>query len=412
MADLENGLPASPEAERSILGSILLAPELIKSDAGSISTEDFYLDSHRRIFNRMLDLADEGSPIDVFTVSDILGSHKELESVGGMAYVSSLTDGVPRRTSIKHYCNLLRSKTALRKLVHLGQQITSRALEQDESPEEIITHAQKQCLDYSMAIGESESDIFVDVSEFCAGPDEQPDWLIEGLIERGSNGIVAADPKGAKSLTVAGNMSVCLALGVSWLGLSVKRCRVALVSREDNPSTTKRRIKQIVRGKGARIDELQGWLHINSKAQSKSLMLDNPREVTNLIRCLKKWRSEFVIMDVFNKLHVQDENDNTKVRGVMNQIDRIQAETGAQICVLHHWNKGDASQSLTRRIRGAGSIAGFAEWIAGIEMEDEANQVRKISFETKVGSYLKPICYQIIDNPSSGSIDFRLMEGM
>jgi replicative DNA helicase len=73
MADLENGLPASPEAERSILGSILLAPELIKSEAGSISSEDFSLDSHRRIFTRMLDLADEGSPIDVFTVSDILG---------------------------------------------------------------------------------------------------------------------------------------------------------------------------------------------------------------------------------------------------------------------------------------------------------------------------------------------------
>lgn len=404
-------LPAAIDAERSILGGIILDNPLIRHEGTTVVADDFHLESHRKIYRRMLEMADAGTPIDSLSLADELGSHRELTAVGGVAYLASLTDGVPRRESLFHYCRIVREKAILRQLVYLGQSITAKAYEQEGSSASIIELTQQKCIEYALSSGAGEGDIFVDAAEFCGGRDEQPDWLIEGLVERGSNGIVAADPKGAKSLTIAGNMSVCLALGIPWLGLPCQRCRVALVSREDNPATTKRRIRQIVRGKGARIEELSGWLHINSKEQSKSLMLDNPREVNNLIRCLKKWKSEFVILDVFNKLHVQDENDNTKVRMVMNQIDRIVAETGAQVCVLHHWNKGDASQGLTRRIRGAGAIAGFAEWIGGIEMEDEAQQIRSISFETKVGAYLKPILYQIYDHPETGAIEFRLMAG-
>jgi RecA-family ATPase len=363
----------------------------------------------------MCELGNAGQAIDIITLTEVLNAHKEL----GVVWWSWLHIKPHRWRTAAAVNRSLRSHRSgqgciaedhLPRAEHSIESLRPRGL-----TDEIIQEAQKQLLDFALMSGEGEKDIFVDVTEFCKGTDVQPDWVIEGLIERGSNGIVAADPKGAKSLTVAGNMSVCLALGIPWLGMPIsRRVKVALVSREDNPETTKRRIRQIVRGKGGNIAELEGYLHINSKAQSKSLMLDNPREVNNLIRCLKRWGSEFVILDVFNKLHVQDENDNTKVRAVMNQIDRIQAETGAQICVLHHWNKGDANQSLTRRIRGAGAIAGFAEWIAGIELEDEKSQIRTIRFETKVGEYVKPISFQITDLPTqeyqSASALLRLEE--
>lgn len=404
-------LPSSVEAERSILGAVLLNNNLTSELAG-LNVDDFSLDSHRKVFTRMCDLYIGRSAIDIITLSEILSANGELQSVGGVSYISSLTDGVPVRASVSHYVRIVREKALLRQLVHLCSGLSAQASSGNVTADEIIQKAQDACLNLSLQSAEGEKDIFVDAADFCHGEDSKPDWLVEGLIERGSNGVVVADPKGAKSLTFGANLSVCLAMGQPFMGLEVKgrekgRTRVALVSREDNPSTTKRRIKQIVRGKGGNTEELRNFLYVNSKQQTPSLMLDNPREVNSLIRSLKLHQSEFVILDVFNKMHVQDENDNTKVRAVMNQVDRIASETGAMVCILHHFNKGDASQSITRRIRGAGAIAGFAEWIAGIEMVDESQQVRKMSFETKVGEYLAPITYRVVDE--HGGMKFQVM---
>jgi NACalpha-BTF3-like transcription factor len=405
-------LPASPECEKSILGAVLLDNSIASEALITLKSEHFFLDAHRRIYQRLADLAEQGRPLDIVSLTECLMSHKELEAVGGAGYLASLTDGVPRRSSLEHYVRIVRDKFLVRSAIHAANAVIATALEQGQGATALLQSALSRFMQLSVESIEHDVDVFVDVADFCAGPDIQPDWLVEGLIERGSNGIVAADPKGMKSLTTA-YLAACLGLGLPWLRLAVKqRVRVALVSREDNPETTKRRLKHIVRGMGADMEELRGWVHVNSKKQSPSLMLDNPREVANLIRCIKKWDSEFIIFDVLNKLHSQDENDNTKLRMVMNQIDRIQVETGAQACVLHHLNKGDAGQSITRRLRGAGAIAGFAEWIAGIELEDEASHVRCMRFETKAGGSLKPIYYVVSGDEAIGPTYFNVVRSI
>ena len=97
---LDRGLPASLDAERSILGAILLDNDTYPQAAESLRAEDFSLDSHRRIYARMVDLNDTGRPVDIVTLADELGRRKEVEAVGGVAYLSSLTDGMPRRENI------------------------------------------------------------------------------------------------------------------------------------------------------------------------------------------------------------------------------------------------------------------------------------------------------------------------
>ncbi|HEX6879549.1 MAG TPA: DnaB-like helicase N-terminal domain-containing protein, partial [Terriglobales bacterium] len=80
---LDRGLPASPDAERSILGGILLDNYLVNEATQGLLAEHFYLDSHRRIFQRMIDLNETGKPIEIISLSEELARHKELESVGG-----------------------------------------------------------------------------------------------------------------------------------------------------------------------------------------------------------------------------------------------------------------------------------------------------------------------------------------
>src|SRR3954464_3216178 len=100
---LERGLPASIDAERSILGSILLDNFLYNQGTETLKADDFALDSHRRIYSRMVELSGHSKPIDIITLTEELGRRKEVESVGGVAYISSLTDGLPRRPNIEHY---------------------------------------------------------------------------------------------------------------------------------------------------------------------------------------------------------------------------------------------------------------------------------------------------------------------
>src|ERR1700728_1811741 len=96
----ERILPASPEAERAILGSILLDNRAYGEAAASLAPDDFSLDSHCRIYRSMCGLAAEHFPIDNVTLVEELHRRRDLEAIGDVAYISELLDGVPDRPSI------------------------------------------------------------------------------------------------------------------------------------------------------------------------------------------------------------------------------------------------------------------------------------------------------------------------
>src|ERR1700742_5199391 len=106
----ERGLPASIDAERSILGAALLENHAYNEAAEKLKADDFALDSHRRIFARMAELIDAGRAVDIVTLSEELARHKEVEAVGGVAYLASLTEGLPLRPVITEYVRIVRDK--------------------------------------------------------------------------------------------------------------------------------------------------------------------------------------------------------------------------------------------------------------------------------------------------------------
>jgi replicative DNA helicase len=141
---LERGLPASVEAERAILGAVLLDNSSYPQAAEFLRAEDFSLDSHRRIFLRMMELAETGRAIDFVTLTEQLGLHREIESVGGVAYVTSLTDGLPRVKNIEQYVKIVKDKALLRGLIHAATSAIEKAYEQEGPAEEIIDSAESE----------------------------------------------------------------------------------------------------------------------------------------------------------------------------------------------------------------------------------------------------------------------------
>ncbi len=142
-------LPANIEAERSILGAVLLDNLADNQAAEHLKSEDFLLDSHRRIYARMVDLAESSRSIDLITLAEELGRHSELESIGGAAYISGLLDGVPDRPSIEHYIKIVRDKALLRSLIHAATAAIARASEQSDSAEDILNDTEAQIFQLS-----------------------------------------------------------------------------------------------------------------------------------------------------------------------------------------------------------------------------------------------------------------------
>ena len=132
-------LPANVEAEKSILGAILLDNFAYNQAAEHLRVEDFSLDSHRRIYSRMVDLSESSRPIDMITLIEELERHKDLQAIGDVAYVSSLVEGVPERPSIEHYVKIVRDKALLRGVISAATTAIARASDQSDSAEDVLS---------------------------------------------------------------------------------------------------------------------------------------------------------------------------------------------------------------------------------------------------------------------------------
>src|SRR5215210_7396120 len=123
----ERTLPHNLEAERSVLGAILLHNDAFNLAAEVIDAADFYRDAHRRIFDKMVRLSERGGAIDLVTLKEELGRGGELEEVGGPAYITALVDGVPRSTNVEYYAQIIKEKATLRNLIYSANKILTTA---------------------------------------------------------------------------------------------------------------------------------------------------------------------------------------------------------------------------------------------------------------------------------------------
>ncbi len=139
---LERPLPNSPEAERAVLGSILLDNSLVAQAVELLDPDDFYVPSNRRIFKAMRVLFEHSSEITPILIAETLKRESSLETVGGMVTLANLTYGLPRLPSIESYAKIIRGKSLLRRLIHTAEKITAEALEEEDEPQNILDHAE------------------------------------------------------------------------------------------------------------------------------------------------------------------------------------------------------------------------------------------------------------------------------
>lgn len=234
--------------------------------------------------------------------------------------------------------------------------------------------------------------LLIEAPHFLSSISPEIDWLVDDVIQRGANGFICSLPKVGKSW-LAADLALSLALGLPWVGFNVRRpVKVALITREDNPALTRWRLDRLLTGKDRPKAELTERLYLNSREQSPEFRLDKAELFAPMIAELKLVQPEFVLLDVFNILHSADENDNTEMRQILERLNQLQREVGCAIGAIHHFNKSTEG-SLTQRLRGSSAIAGWAEWLIGVEALD--SHVRKMQFELKAAESPETLCYRV-----------------
>jgi replicative DNA helicase len=134
--------PHSPEAEKTVLGGILVNDRNLNVVLSIISPQDFYKEANQKILEKIIALVDKGIPVDLLSLSEELQRAGALEDVGGAAYLSSLMDGVPKSLNIEYHAQIIKEKSLLRRLILSSAKIISSSYEQKEDADQLLDEAQ------------------------------------------------------------------------------------------------------------------------------------------------------------------------------------------------------------------------------------------------------------------------------
>ncbi len=285
----EDERPASLHAETTILGAMLVEPVAIVDATMLLVADDFSLDSHRRIYAAMVHLAEAGHAVDIVTVGEELRRRKELDSIGGLPYLASLSEGLPRKLSIESYVRIVRDKSLMRQLMTVCDMGMVDAADQSQAALDVLNNVSQRLVEISEhAVTGGFSDIGAIVKDSFGSIDalyEQGrevtglathyidfDRMTSGLQE-GELIIIAARPsmgKTAWAINIAENAAV--------QGGSV----VAIFSLEMSKASLLRRM-------------LASQAMVNSKAIQTGMLMKDDRQ--KLIRALERLMESKMFID-------------------------------------------------------------------------------------------------------------------
>lgn len=230
----ERPLPFNREAERSVLGAILLDNGALTIAADQLKPEDFLLDQHGRIFRHMRSMAESGQAIDLVTLSECLDSHGELESAGGPAYLAQLMDGLPRATNVEHYARIVKMKSTLRRTVHIAETIRERALAGEVDS---VKLAELSALRTEEICATSRGTELGSVStkQLFEAQEAKIEWLAWPFAASGLATVTDALPKVGKTILFLHGI-LTARLNRPFLGITTKPMRVVYVSEQSAAS--------------------------------------------------------------------------------------------------------------------------------------------------------------------------------
>jgi len=146
---LAKTMPQNLEAEKAVLGAVLVNTSLFDQIAEILKPQDFYLETHRKIFTSMEELSSSSRPIDLITLTNVLEKNDSLEEIGGATYLASIADGIPAISNIEHYARIIREKALLRRLIHSTNEILISSYSNEHEAGDLVEKAERAIFEIS-----------------------------------------------------------------------------------------------------------------------------------------------------------------------------------------------------------------------------------------------------------------------
>jgi predicted ATP-dependent serine protease len=200
---LERPLPHSLEAERSVLGAILLGDAHADDSVDGLQANDFFLPENQALFRQMQILREQGKPTnDCVLLCESLGEIGQLERAGGISYISQLTDGMPRVNNLRHYIEIVILKAQLRRRTYAAQSIIEKALGANGNAKDVLREISNISAQLREEVGQKRILRFRSGAEIAMATDERVEWIVPGLVVKGGITELGAKVKAGKTTLI------------------------------------------------------------------------------------------------------------------------------------------------------------------------------------------------------------------
>lgn len=340
-------LPHSLDAERSVLGAVILDEGALGIIQERLCVHDFMLPQHRVIFRCMIKLVEDRRPIDSVTLFEKLGQNGELEAAGGVDYLSQLADGLPRVTHVRHYAQIVREKSELRELAYTGQIITQSALESGANAESISARLRE--LLQSQHTNSHRLQV-VSAAELVAREIKPREMILSPILP--TQGLAMIYSKRGVGKTWLGlGIAYAVATGSAFLGWEAPKTRRVLFVDGELPATTlQSRLKEIISTSEQRNEQLPtDTLRLVTPDFQNGAMPDIARSSGQLLIEGLLDSTELLILDNLSALcRSGKENEGESWLPVQEWALRLRQQ-GISVLFVHHAGKGGAQRGTSRR---------------------------------------------------------------
>jgi hypothetical protein len=350
-------LPQNAEAERSVLGAILLDNKKLDVARATLKPEDFFQANHARIFTHMIFLREQGRAIDLITLADQLAKTSELEGVGGAAYISQLVDGVPRISNVEHYARIVRAKSSQRTVIHAANKLLQDALE-TENTDALLDRVGETITALRNATPRNWTHKFHTVEELPVG---EPQFLIDGILPEGVTFVGALSGDG--KTWFCASMSRALTTGKPFLGVwkvPEPMHVLYLVPEMDAARFGKRCRRFGISGERFRCMTL---------SDGEPLDLGDPL----LAAAIRELKPVTFLDTAIRFSNAEEENSASQnAQGLAKAIFRLLHLGARAVVCLHHRAKGTAaseSMTLENSLRGSGDLGAMADAVWGLQYD-------------------------------------------
>jgi AAA domain/DnaB-like helicase N terminal domain len=392
---LPQRLPHCPEAEKYLLGAILIDNSNLQLAETIVTVSDFFTDAFRRIFGAMKRLAAGGSPIDYVTLYDNLRDDPEIMRLG-TAFISSLTDGIPRITQASRWATMVRDASALRTAAHVGQAIVNDSLEPHAKSDEVLKRAHERTASLQgILIGHIPGILASEVQI------QHVEWVWNSRIPLGKVTVLDGDPglgKSALSLDLGARVSIGRAMPDGTPGVD---SGVLILNAEDGEADT---IVPRLAAMGADLTRVRILKTIPDTSGERQPEI--PQDLGMIEKAAVSVNARLIVIDPLMAFLPGTTNTHRDqdVRRALAPLARMAERIGAAVLIVRHLNKAADGNPL---YRGGGSIGIIGAARCGLlvarDPDDETGE-RRVLAVTKTNLGPLPCSLQYCIRPGNGSI--------